>query len=202
MQTTTAWPTNERMLYPVREDCHVTQGPPHYWQCVYLTDALQTFLPDRWVVGDMCLYWEPGNFQKFAAPDVAVIDSPPPDRLPSVYLAWSDPPLLFAAEVASPKDTEESLGFRLDVLRHRLRVPEYLLVEPGLGNLRLWRARDADYSPVFRDALGKIHSEQLGVDFGYDDSGFLRIYTAQGGMLLTHAEQQAELERLRRGSSR
>jgi hypothetical protein len=68
--------------------------------------------------------------------------------------------------------------------------------------------------PASREPDGRIWSEQVGMFFGFDPSGLLRVYLPDGTMLLTHAEERkraeeaeqrlaeamAELERLR-GSS-
>lgn len=41
---------------------------------------------------------------------------------------------------------------------------------------------------------GTVWSESLRVRFGYDGEGFLRVYTPDGEMLRTHAEENARAE--------
>lgn len=212
---TTSPVADARDLYPIHEEDHVVQGPAHYRQCSYLVEALQAQSPDRWVLGDACLYWEEGNKDRYVAPDLAVVDCPPPDPLPSVYLRWADPPLLFVGEVASESTAQQDLGPKAYIYEQALVVPEYLYANADRNDLRLWRLDQGRYRPVERQPDGRVWSEQAGLFFGFDPSGFLRLYTADGTMLLTLAEERkraeeaerrlaeamAELERLR-GSSR
>jgi Uma2 family endonuclease len=206
--------TDEHALYPVHEEDTVNQGPAHDRQCRYLTGALQAHRPDLWAIHDVCHYWEPGNMRLYRAPDVSVIACPPPADPPNVYLAWRDPPLLLVAEVASDRTREEDTGAKRDDYEQHLRVPEYLYGDPSQGEVRLWRLIGGVYQPVRPDRRRRLWSEQLDLGFGYDATGFLRIYTREGAMLLSHEEERwqreeaerrlaeltAELEHLRRAS--
>src|SRR3989304_3311978 len=91
----------EHDRYPIHEEDNVPENPTHERIARYLKDALGAYLPDMWVTGDVCMYWEPENMKRYAAPDGLVVDAPPPDPMPSVYLKWSAPPALFVAEVGS-----------------------------------------------------------------------------------------------------
>ena len=188
-------PEEDRGFYPIHEEDHVVQGPAHDRQSVYLTGALGAHRPDLWVLGEACLYWEPGNKQRYVAPDVAVVDSPPPDPLPTVYLQWQDPPLLFVAEVASDSTRSHDVAGKLATYEGGLRVPEYLYADPDRRDLRLWRLMEGRYHRVRAEPDGRLWSAQLGLWFGLDESGFLRVYTRERGMLLTHAEVSMRAER-------
>jgi len=180
--------TDEHALYPIHEEDTVVQGPKHARQCVYLYSVLDTHRPDLWVNRDICLYWEPGNFQRYRAPDITVIDCPRPADPPNVYLAWQDPALLFVAEVASEATRGEDLDAKLRDYEQNLRVPEYLFVDPEFRDRRLWRMVEGSYHLVEPDAEGRVWSANVGVGFGYDGDGFLRAYDAAGSMLLSHTE--------------
>lgn len=180
--------TDEHALYPIHEEDSVVQGPKHDRQCRYLTDTIETHRPDLWVNHDICLYWERGNFQRYRAPDISVIDCPRPEDPPNVYLAWQDPALLFVAEVASEATRGDDLAAKLGDYEQKLRVPEYLLADPEFRDRRLWRMVEGSYHLVEPDAEGRVWSAQLGVGFGYDENGFLRVYDAAGNMLLSHME--------------
>jgi Uma2 family endonuclease len=195
--------TDEHALYPIHEEDTVVQGPIHDRQCRYLTGALQAHRRDLWVVHDVCHYWERGNFTRYRAPDVSVIDCPPPADPPNVYLAWQDPPLLFIGEVASDTTREADLGEKKEDYAQHLQAPEYLFCDPFHHERRLWRLEGGVYRPVRPDRLGRVWSAVLELGFGYDETGFLRIYTRDGSMLLTHEEerQQREEEAARRAEA-
>ena len=188
-------PEEDRGFYPIHEEDHVVQGPAHYRQSVYLTSVLAAHRPDLWGLGDACLYWVPGDNQRYVAPDVAVIGSPPPEPLPTVYLQWQDPPLLFVAEVASESTRGQDVAAKLSTYEQGLQAPEYLYADPDRQDLRLWRLVEGRYRRVRADPDGKLWSAQLGLWFGLDESGFLRVYTPERGMLLTHAEETMRAER-------
>jgi Uma2 family endonuclease len=191
--------TDEHALYPIHEEDTAVQGPKHARQCAYHFTVLETHRPDLWVNHDICLYWEPGNYQRYRAPDIAVVDRPRPEDPPNVYLAWQDPALLFVAEIASEATRGDDLAAKLSDYEQKLRVPEYLFADPEFRDRRLWRLVEGSYHLVEPDAEGRVWSAQLGVGFGYDANGFLRIYDGDGSMLLSHtelafhAEQEARL---------
>jgi len=182
---------DEHDLYPVHEEDSVPETPRHFWQVTYLAAALQSHLPGLWVTGDTCLYWERGDKKRYVAPDVSVIACPPPPEPKNVYLAWSDPPLLFVVEVGSRSTLAADTGPKVETFERLLAVPEYLYADPPRGDLRLWRMVNDRYTPVPREADGRVWSAQLEVWFGYDAQGFLRAYTPTGTMLLTHEEERS-----------
>jgi Uma2 family endonuclease len=191
---------DEHDLYPFHEEDHVTQGDPHYWQIHYLGGSLTVERPDLRITCDLCHYWEPGNTDRYVAPDVSVIAAPPPSRRRGVYLAWVDPPLLFVAEIASPSKTASDVAHKNAIYELVLQVPEYLEADAERRELHLWQLVDDVYRDVAPDANGRVRSVQLDLWFGYDQEDFLRIYTPEGVMLPTHEEQaqQVAAEALRR----
>jgi Uma2 family endonuclease len=185
---------DEHEFYPVHEEDSVPQTPLHLWQNTYFLCAIQSQHPELWVTGDTCLYWERGNTRRYVAPDVAVIDCAPPAEPHNVWLSWSDPPLLFVAEIGSRSTLVEDTGPKVATFEQHLRVPEYLYADPPKGDLRLWRMVEGVYQRIPADERGRMWSAQLELAFGYDDRGFLRAYTAAGEMLLTHEEERQRRE--------
>lgn len=203
---------DEHDLYPVHEEDTVPEIPAHYRQSRYMSGAVEAERGDLWVAGEICLYWERGKYDRYAAPDVTVVDCPPEAGPRRVYLKWVDPPLLFVAEVGSRSTFREDTGPKLEVFARHLEVPEYLYADPPRGDLRFWRLVDGEYSPVLPDADGRYWSEGLDLGFGFDPLGFLRVYTRDGRIVATHAEEvrerreaeraQAEAERRAEGEAR
>jgi Uma2 family endonuclease len=180
---------DEHDLYPVHEEEKVPEKPQHELVARYLKNALAARFPDKWVTGDICMYWEEHNFWDHLAPDVLVVDCPTPDPLPNVYLLWSDPPTLFAVEIGSRSTFRRDEGEKPEGYCQDLRVPEYLYYHPRRRTLRLYRAREGGYDPVLPDGRGWMYSEVLDLWFGADEKGFLWAYTPAGERLLTHEEE-------------
>ena len=183
-------PVDEHDLYPCHEEDTVPQGDPHFWQVHYLGGATQAHRSDLRVTCDICHYWQPGNKKRYVAPDVSVIAGPPPAHRPNVYLAWRDPPLLFTAEIASPSKRQADVKHKQAIYELILQVPEHLDADPERGLLALWQWGESAYRAVPPDAHGRVWSERLGLWFGYDEDGFLRLYTREGEMLLTQEEEK------------
>jgi len=197
-------PEDEHDLYPAHEEENVPEKAQHELQVRYLRGALAVYLPEKWVTGNICMYWEKGNFQQYAAPDVLVVDGEPSDPPPGVYLRWADAPPLLVIEVGSKSTFLADEGPKLNVYGFNLGVPEYLYFHPDRQELRFHRLGARGYEAVPADARGWVHSETLDVWFGIDEAGWLRIYTPEGERLRSHeeeararAEAEAEVERLR-----
>ncbi len=188
-QRDAATPVDEHALYPIHEEDNVPEKPLHEYQVRYLIDALAVYLPDKWVTGDICMYWEERNFHQYAAPDVLVVDCEPPDPMPDVHLRWADPPALFVAEVGSKSTFRRDEGPKLEIYGLDLKVPEYLYFHPTRNQLTLYRLGESGYESVSPDARGWVFSQELNLWFGRDEKGFLRIYTPTGEMLLSHEEE-------------
>ncbi|HET6383434.1 MAG TPA: Uma2 family endonuclease, partial [Armatimonadota bacterium] len=174
---------------------NVPLTPDHMLSEVYSLSTIQTERPNLWITGDVCVYWERGNTRLYVAPDVIVVDCPPPKQKENVYLAWSDPPLLFVVEFGSRSTFKRDTGPKVDLYEKTLAVPEYLYADPPKRVLRFWRMVNGRYRQIALNAQGRVRSEQLELWFGFDEEGFFRIYTDDGRMLLTHteiAEQHAE----------
>jgi Uma2 family endonuclease len=201
-------PRADRRLFSLHEEEDVVEVPPHRDQIFYLETNLRSELPDRFVGGNMGVYWVPGQFKKpWAGPDVLVSRRPPRDPAPRVYLVWEDGPIQFIAEVASDRTRRTERRKRERIYRVELQVPEYLYIDLDRHQLELWRLQGGEYQRV-SDEGGRLFSQELELWFGWDpQKAFVRIWTPEGRMLLTaeeqrqrleEAEQQAQEERQRR----
>jgi Uma2 family endonuclease len=179
---------NERDLYPLHEEDDVTETPQHERLVRYLRDAIAAQVPGRFVTGNVCIYWEPGNYEAYAAPDLFVAQAALSHPDPRVYLFWQDPPLVFVAEVGSRSTSQDEEGVRLERYRDILRVPEHLYFDPERKELRLRRLGPVGYEVVAPEPNGRLRSEQLQLEFAVDEDGFLWVYTPDGERLLTYDE--------------
>lgn len=206
---TTPVPTvavDEHKLYPIHEEDNVPETSPHELAVRYARDVLAALFPDCLVTGDLCIYWERGNMQRYAAPDVLVVRGRPREPLPRTYLLWQDPPVSFVLEIGSDSTRHIDLGEKPEIYSEHIKAPEYFYADPpdpesSMREMRLWRLGAAGYEEVLPEAPPgqagsmRLRSEVLGVEFGWDEAGFLRIWV-EGVAQPTHDEvrQQAEEE--------
>jgi Uma2 family endonuclease len=188
---------DERDLYPLHEEDDVPEIPHHEQVVRYLRDAIGAHGPDWFVTGNVCIYWEPGNHEAYAAPDLFVVRAALPQPDPRVYLLWQDPPIVFVAEVGSRSTSLDEEGMRLERYSDVIRVPEHLYLDPERKEVRLRRLGPAGYELVAVQSNGRVRSEQLQLEFEVDDTGFLWVFTLDGERLLTyeaevHRRQEAE----------
>lgn len=190
-----AAPTSvDRRLFSLHEEEDVVEIRPHRRQVVYIETNLQIHLPDRYVAANMGVYWVPGKYREpWTGPDVFVAARPPNEPVERVWAVYEDGPLQFVAEVASDRTRRGERKKREETYREALAVPEYLYIDLDRRQLELWRLDAGEYRRV-RAVADRLHSEQLGVSFGWDpEAVFVRIWDGEGRMLPTGAERQQQL---------
>jgi hypothetical protein len=107
---------------------------------------------------------------------------------------WQDPPILLVAEVRSRSYTEEQWPRNFLICEQHLHVPEFLDFDPEKSRLRMWRLGAGGYELVAPEANGRLRSQELGLEFGVDEYGRLRVYTLDGAALRTYAESERDRE--------
>jgi Uma2 family endonuclease len=189
--------TEEHEWYPVHEEDSLPVRPAHERQVRYLRSALAAHFPERWVTGEICMYWEERAFHRYVAPDVLVVEGAPETHPHDVYLAWSDGPALLTIEVGSKSTFKEDEGPKVERYLRDLNVGEYLYYHPHRNErrrwLKLWRLVEDEVVEEAAVPGGRLYSETLGLSFGLEPDGFLRIYT-NGDALPTVEEQRTLLE--------
>jgi Uma2 family endonuclease len=195
---------DEQKLYPVHEEDNVPETSPHELAARYLRDALGALFRDCLVTGDICIYWERGNRKRYAAPDVLVVRGRQRLPLPRTYLLWQQPPVSFVVEIGSDRTRQIDLEEKPGTYGEHVKAEEYFYADPPdpespLRELRLWRLGPEGYLPVEPQANGRLRSEVLGVEFGWDAADMLRIYV-DGVPQPTYeeSEQRGEEESVRR----
>jgi hypothetical protein len=179
---------DERDSYPIHEEDDVPETDPHERQVRYARDALQACFPDRYVGGNLCIYWEPGNRRRYIAPDLFLARGVPAAPKPRVYLLWQDPPVSFVLEVIS-RETAAAVEKNRGIYRRHLQVTEVLEVNAEQHQVQLWRLGPAGYEAAAPEANGVLRSQELGLEFVLDENDFLWIYTPMGDRLLTYEEE-------------
>jgi hypothetical protein len=183
-------PIDDREFYPLHEEDNVPEIPFHRRQVGYLDAALRARFPGWFVTGNVCIYWEPENTSRYAAPDLFVVKETLAEPEPRVYLVWQDPPVAFVVEIGSRSTFRADEGPKLEIYGGEIRAAEYLYSDPPKGDVRLWRLGTAGYEPVAARANGRLQSVELGLEFGLDEDCFLRAYTLEGEPLRTPEEAE------------
>jgi len=187
-------PLDERDLYPIHEEDNVPETDLHERLVRYLRDALDHYFSDRYVGGNICVYWERGNTRRYVAPDVFVAQGTLATPHPRTYLLWKDPPVIFAAEISSRATQSQDEGPKLEIFRQHLHVPECLHLDADHQELQLWRLGPEGYEQVPPEATGRVRSQELDLEFELDQNGFLWVYTLEGERLHTYEEAERLLE--------
>lgn len=181
---------NERDLYPIHEEDNVPETLLHERVVRYQRDAIAAHRADRFVTGNVRIYWERGNFPRYVAPDLFVATGPPADADARVYLIWEDPPIHFVAEIGSRSTRRIDEGAHLPIYADVLGVPEHLFPDVETREMRLRRlAPGGDYVVAPPQPNGRLRSEELQIEFEMDDEGFVWVYTLDGTRLLTYTEE-------------
>jgi Uma2 family endonuclease len=175
-------------FYPVHEEDDVPESPEHEQQNTYLRPALRAHLRGAFVTGNICICWEPGNTKDYAAPDVLVVPGWQPETRIRVYRLWAFPPIAFVAEIFSVSDTTAIRKRKERRYAEQVGAREYLSYDEERGTLVLRRLGARGYEAVEPLPNGRVRSEQLGLEFGCDETGFLWAYTLEGEKLPNYEE--------------
>jgi len=182
----------EPELYPNHEEDSLPEHSEHEYQVRSLRTTLRNRLPERWVTGDVCMYWIRGDTDTYRAPDVLVVERPTEDNPDGVYKLWRDALALLVVEVSSKSTKAKDEGPKVPIYLLDLNVQEYLYFDRLRPRIRMWRLHQGKVTDVSPQPSGRFASETLGIEFGIAPDGRLRIYEADGTLLPT-AEEEHEL---------
>lgn len=180
---------DERDRYPLHEEDNVSETDPHEQAVRYLRGAIAAYSDEWRVCGNVGIYWKPKSYEDYAAPDVFVVREPRSTPYRRTYLTWKDPAIAFVAEVASRATAHLEETSRLDTYQEILRVPEHLYIDMERGQIRLRRLGTQGYQLVEPENNGRLRSQELGLEFGFDRLGMPRVYQPGGDPLLSHEEE-------------
>jgi len=182
---------DDQEYYPLHEEDDVPEIPPHRRDVTYLDNALSAHFPGWFVTGNVCLYWKRGNTKRYRAPDLLVVKGPLAEAVHRVYLTWQQPRVTFVAEIGSKSTFRKDEEPKVAIYRDLIQAEEYLYADPPRGVLRLWRWLEGEFREVTPEANGRRRSAALALEFGFNATGELRVYTLEGEVLLTHEESEA-----------
>jgi hypothetical protein len=173
----------------------VPEGSLHHRWSNYLYNVLRILFPTWFAAGNVSIYWDRTDMQKFVAPDVFLAQGSVPEPAPRSYRAWRLPPVIFAVEIGSIATAER--GAKLDRYEEQLRPREVLYTEPvdeeqgevlAPERVHLHRWAGTGYEEVPHGAGGRVWSAVLESWIGVDEAHNLRVYTPDGEPILNYEE--------------
>jgi Uma2 family endonuclease len=191
---TPALSADDQEFYPLHEEDDVPETPPHREVVTYVYNVLRARFTGWFITGNVCVYWERGNTSAYRAPDGFVVKEPLAEPVTRVYQLWKQPPIAFVLEVGSRSTFRTDVGPKVELYQEKIRAAEYCHIDLDRGVKRLWRLEAGEYQAVAPEANGRLRSRELELEFDLDAEGFVRIYTLDGEMLLTHEETSQQLE--------
>ena len=155
----------------------------------------------------------------FRGPDAFVVLNVDGSYRRQKWVVWMEhgryPDVIF--EFLSPKTRHKDLGEKKDLYEQTFGTREYFCFDymnpDAEGSLQGWRLNaHQHYQPIEPDERGWLWSEQLELwvgkwhgTYAREETTWLRFYTAEGALVLTHAEvarQMADAERQRAKAER
>jgi Uma2 family endonuclease len=182
--------------YIVHYEESMSEVPAHYWQKEYLGNALKAAQPERWVVGECCLYLDRAEPTRFKVPDILITRGAPNTEKLRTYVLWRDPAVVFVAEVLSDDNTQAEVDDK-QVRYERAGILEFLVVDPEACRFTLYELHRGGYRAVAPNAHGRCWSQELGIWFGADEDGFVWVYGQDGRRSGTYLEERTRAEQER-----
>jgi Uma2 family endonuclease len=180
--------------YIVHYEESMAETPPHYRQKAYVIDALKALQPDRWTVGECCLYFDRSQPTQFKAPDVLATLGGPNTEEERTYVMWRDPPVLLVGEIRSKDNTKAQIAEKTLVYA-AAGIPEMLAIDPEGCRFELRELHRGQYRPVPPDRDGRCWSSVWDAWFGMDENCFVWVYAPDGSRVGTHFEERERAER-------
>lgn len=188
------------------EGAELTQSVEHYLAIQYLIAVLQWIFSGQkvGVISNVNFYKTNNGHEKPVSPDVAVVDGLElkernPEEIKSLYVGEDSPPPRVAFEIASTATWQEDLQKKPAKYYH-MGVKEYFIYDPNpraiwtgqwrkYNQLVGWRRNDElnQFDLIEKDEAGRLWSEELASWLIIQPEG-LRLYTAEGQLRLTEAE--------------
>jgi Uma2 family endonuclease len=171
-----------------------------------LIDSLHHLWRDRrdyFAGGNMFLYFsfEQVRNRLYRGPDFFLVKGVDGERDRRAWIVWEEkgryPNVI--VELSSPSTREIDLGPKKDLYEQTFRTPEYFCYDPDSARLVGWRQPNAGYREIEPNEHGWLWSNELNLWLGTWQGEYLRVtatwlrfYTADGQLVLTQAEAEAQ----------
>jgi len=197
-----ALPTDLTVVYPESDGKPMAETDFHYEIMTDMIDTLKERYAehhDVYVAGNLIVYYQEKQPQKFVAPDVFVVFGVEKKKR-RTYRLWEEgkgPD--FVLEVASQSTCDYDLGEKKDLYASILGVQEYYLYDPDKRYLPSpllgFRLVEGVYVPI-QAVEGRLPSDTLGLELG-EEGGRLRLYNPLTKKWVLKPAEQAKAEALR-----
>ena len=188
--------TATEIYYPDGDGKPMAESDIHRQAMNYCTESLEFRYAGRddvYVAGNNFLYYRERIARLFISPDCYVVFGVGPQPRKS-YKVWEEgghlPAVVF--EITSDSTRDEDIERKYHLYQDVLLIPEYILFDPTSDYIGTrisgFRLTLQGYEPIELDSNGRLHSEQLNLDF-FAEGTRLRIYDPERGeIFLTDTE--------------
>ncbi len=158
---------------------------------------------DYFTGGNMFIYFSVQQVKNrdYRGPDFFVVKDTDGTRNRNSWIIWEEigryPDVI--VELASPSTIKIDLGFKKYLYERTFRTPEYFCYDPESKRLFGWRLTQGLYIELKPNDRGWLWSEELNVwmgawegEFQRHNASWLRFYTDDGHLVLTHKEAEAQ----------
>ncbi len=191
-------PTDRGVYYPESDGQPMAETELHRDVMIDFIQMLDDYFQERLdvhVSGNLMVYYEKGNPQKWLSPDVFVVFGIEKKKR-EIYQLWEEgkgPD--FVLEVSSKKTFRTDLNKKKRLYAQVFEVSEYFLYDPNhqylnppLQGYRLMEGGYVEILPVG----GRLPSRVLGLELGLKPDGELGLYNPQTNAWLLPPEERAE----------
>jgi Uma2 family endonuclease len=171
-----------------------------------LIDSVHALWHDRndyFAGGNMFIYFslEQVRRKQYRGPDFFVVNHVDGTRDRDSWIVWKEdgryPDVI--VELASPSTIEHDLTVKKDLYEQTFHTTDYFCYNPATRHLLGWHLANTQYEQLKPNAQGWLWSQQLNVwvglwegEFQRIRAGWPRLYTAEGQLVLTLAEAEAQ----------
>ena len=189
---------DDERYYPASDGKPMGETDRHVKQLGRLLESLDLYFtaePDVYVGGNNLIYYVRGDRRRFVVPDVFVVRGVEKKER-RVYLTWVEEKAPdFILELLSWKTEKRDRTTKKQFYQKTFRTQEYFLFDPDTGMLDGFQLGPSGrYRALPSDERGRIFSEVLGLTWGVEPSGWLRIYRPDGSVLPSLEEATSSLE--------
>jgi len=191
-------PTDRDIYYPSSDGKPMAETEPHRDVMIDFIQMLDDYFQDQLdvhVSGNLMVYYEKGNPQKWVAPDVFVVLGVEKKKR-EIYQLWEEgkgPD--FVLEVSSKNTFRTDLNKKKRLYAQVFGVSEYFLYDPNHQYLRPplqgYRLVEGAYVPI-PPVEARLPSQVLGLELGFRTGTELGLYNPHTNAWLLPRKERAE----------
>jgi Uma2 family endonuclease len=184
--------------YPESDGKPMGETERHVLQLARLLECVRLFFaddPNVHVGGNSLIYYVRGDRRRFVVPDLFVVRGVSKEERRFYLTCVEGKAPDFILELLSWKTERRDRTTKKRLYQNTFRTQEYFLFDPDTRMLDGYRLDSTGrYRALPGDSRGRLFSEVLGLTWGVDRGGWLRVYRPDGTVVPTLEEAAANLQ--------